>query len=62
MDLLPPSVSSLPLLIFKALSEIHQSFLISNFGIEGQAKGQLILKGLFSILKFFPKTNETIQS
>ena len=32
MDLLPPSVSSLPLLIFKALSEIHQSFLISNFG------------------------------
>ena len=27
-----------------------------------QAKGQLILKGLFAILKFFQKMNETIWS
>ena len=26
------------------------------------AKGQLILKGLFAILEFFQKTNETIRS
>ena len=34
MDLIPPSLPNLPLLIFKALSEIHESFLISNFGLE----------------------------